>query len=57
MPKWMLKFEDGHQVIPENFQQYMLDQAFLNEKTRVPSSFEIALFNPPNSPWLAVLAS
>ena len=55
IPKWMLKFEDGHQVIPEKFQLYMLDQAYLNEKTRVPFSFEIQLYNQPNSPWLAVL--
>jgi len=55
IPKWMLKFEDGHQVIPENFQQYMLDQSYLKEKTRVPSSFEIALFNQSDSPWVAVL--
>ena len=55
IPKWVLRFDDGHQVIPENFQQYMLDQSYLKEKTSVSSSFEIALFNQPDSPWVAVL--
>ena len=54
-PKWMLQFEDGHKVLPTNFQEYMLQQSYLKEKTNQPNKFEILLFNPPNSPWKAVL--
>ncbi len=55
MPKWMLKFEDGHQVIPKSFQQYVLNQSYLREQSSVTSRFGIALFNQSNSPWVAVL--
>ena len=55
LPKWMLTFEDGHEVIPDNFQQYMLDESFLKEKITSPTHFEIALFNEPNSPWVGIL--
>ena len=55
IPKWVLKFEDGHKVLPDNFQQYMLDQSYLKEKTSQANKFEILLFNPPNSAWKAIL--
>jgi len=55
LPKWMLRFEDDHQVIPENFQQYMLNQSYLEEKTKNTLNFEISLFNQVDSPWMAVL--
>ncbi len=55
LPKWQLFFEDGHQVRPANFQQYMLHQLYLQEKTNQPTQFEISLSTPPNSPWKAIL--
>ena len=55
IPKWQIQFEDGHRVLPENFQEYMLNQAYLQEKTSNPTQFEISLFNPPDSAWKAVL--
>jgi len=55
IPKWMLQFEDGHKVLPEDFQSYMLHQSYLKEKSTNPNNFEILLFNPSNSPWKAVL--
>ena len=55
IPKWQIQFEDGHQVLPENFQEYMLNQAYLQEKTSEPTRFQIALFNPSDSEWKAVL--
>jgi len=55
LPKWQIQFEDGHRVSPENFQEYMLNQSYLQEKTSDPTKFEISLFNPPDSAWKAVL--
>ncbi len=55
IPKWQIEFEDGQRVLPENFQEYMLNQAYLQEKTHQPTQFEISLFNPPDSAWKAVL--
>ena len=55
IPKWMLHFNDGYQVIPDNFQEYMLNQSYLQEKTTEPTTFEISLFNKPDSPWNAIL--
>ncbi len=55
VPKWMIQFEDGHQVLPADFQDYMLQQSYLKEQTNNPNNFEILLFNPLNSPWKAVL--
>ena len=53
-PKWMLKFEDGHQVIPENFQSYMLSQSYLKEVCKNPKQFEIVLSNPSDD-WKEVI--
>lgn len=55
IPKWMLQFEDGQQVIPVDFQDYMLQQSYLKEQTNNPNNFEILLSNSPNSLWKAVL--
>lgn len=55
LPRWMLKFEDAQQVVPEDFQQYMLNQSYLKEKNKNPHNFEIALFNQSDSPWIALL--
>lgn len=54
-PRWMIQFKDGHQVIPENFQEYMLQQSYLEEKTSTAKQFEISLFVPPNSNWQPIL--
>lgn len=55
LPKWSLRFEDGTTICPPNFQQYMLDQSYLNEAVPTPTDFEIFLDNPPTSPWKAIL--
>jgi len=54
-PKWMLQFEDGHQVIPENFQSYMLIHSYLKEPTKNPTQFEILLSKPSEGNWKEVL--
>lgn len=55
IPKWSIQFENGQQIVPDNFQEYMLQQSYLKEKTSQNTQFEIALFTPPNSTWKAVL--
>ncbi len=55
IPRWSLKFEDETIISPTNFQQYMLDQDYLNESLTNTSRFEIFLDNPSNSPWKAIL--
>lgn len=54
-PTWCLQFEDGHRVVPANFQEYMLSQAYLKETTANPLQFNITLELPDQSPWQAIL--
>ena len=54
-PRWTLVFEGGKQVIPENFQQYMLAQEYLKEAVKNPYDFNIELYVEENSPWKPVL--
>jgi allantoicase len=49
LPKWKLVFPDGNEIIPENFQQYMLDQAYPEK------SFEIKLHQIEGSCWKPLL--
>lgn len=54
-PRWVLVFENGRQVIPENFQQYMLAQEYLKEPVDNPYDFDIKLHLDSDSPWLPIL--
>lgn len=54
-PRWALEFHDGQQVIPDDFQQYMLAQEYLEESVSNSSEFHIKLQLPDNSPWQAIL--
>lgn len=54
-PRWMLVFEDGKQVIPDNFQQYMLNQKYLDEIVKNPYDFDIKLHLTEGSPWQVIL--
>ena len=55
LPKWSLRFEDETMICPPDFQQYMLDQDYLNEEVVNPRRFEIFLSQEPGSPWKAIL--
>lgn len=55
LPKWGLQFQDGHKVVPPDFQTYMLHQAYLQEKTNNTHHFEILLDKASNSPWQDLL--
>ncbi|MBI3442069.1 MAG: hypothetical protein HY052_09775 [Proteobacteria bacterium] len=50
VPRWKVIFSNGQEVIPDNFQTYMLEQKYLGEK-----NFKIKLHLPSGSPWKAVL--
>ncbi len=54
-PRWILEFKGGEQVIPDNFQQYMLEQKYLKEDVSDPHDFHIMLQSLDNSPWQAIL--
>ena len=54
-PRWILEFENGHQIVPDDFQKYMLAQKYLEEDVPHPYDFHIMLQLPKNSPWQAIL--
>lgn len=54
-PKWKLIFEDGHEVIPNDFQAYMLEEKFLEEEGLDPSNFTIKMHLPFSCPWKPIL--
>lgn len=49
-PRWKVVFANGKEVIPDNFQQYMLEQKYLPER-----NFKIKLHVPEKSLWKAIL--
>lgn len=49
-PRWKLVFDNGKEVIPDNFQAYMLEQKYLPER-----HFKIKLHIPEKSPWKPLL--
>lgn len=49
-PRWKLTLKNGKEIVPENFQEFMLEQKYLPEK-----NFTISLHLQPGSPWKAVL--
>jgi allantoicase len=55
-PRWKLVFSNGREVIPENFQDYMLNQKYLQEKDiSDPTQFKIKLHVEKDSPWKQLL--
>lgn len=56
-PRWKLVFDGNHEVIPEHFPSYMLNQEYLKE-TDVKNNhkFSIRLHHVDNSPWKALLS-
>lgn len=54
-PRWKIVFADGKQIIPENFQNYMLEQAYLKEQGGDNTTFNIMLDVPPQSPWKPIV--
>lgn len=55
VPRWKVKFSDGKEVIPDNFQEYMLEQKYLAESTDSTARFQIMLDVAEDSPWTTVL--
>lgn len=61
-PRWKIRFNSGEEVIPLDFQQYMLEERYLDalvaasrSSVRIPTRFQIMLDLASASPWLAVL--
>lgn len=55
-PRWGLVFDGKKEVIPTDFQAYMLGQKYLKEKgVKDPTHFQIRLHIPEGSPWQPVL--
>jgi allantoicase len=54
-PTWKIQFSDGKEVIPKDFQKYMLNQEYLKEDTKNPKQFNIKLNVPENSSWKPLL--
>ncbi|MFT4819479.1 MAG: allantoicase [Candidatus Pseudothioglobus sp.] len=54
-PRWSIRFDDGTLVIPDNFQDYMLNEQFLLEPASQTRQFSIALHQPDDSPWQPLL--
>ncbi len=51
-PRWKLVLDDGREILPDDFQAYMLGQKYLEEGV---TSFDIRLHND-NPRWLPILA-
>ena len=49
-PRWKLVLVNGKEIIPDNFQEFMLEQKYLPEK-----NFKIKLHVPDGSPWKPLL--
>ena len=54
-PRWKVKFSDGKEVVPNNFQEYMVEQKYLAELASDTTCFQIMLDVAEDSPWSAVL--
>ncbi|MBI2235098.1 MAG: hypothetical protein HYU57_09005 [Micavibrio aeruginosavorus] len=54
-PRWKLAFDGGKEVIPENFQSYMLGQKYLEEDVPNNRKFTIKLDIDPAGPWKPLL--
>jgi allantoicase len=55
-PRWGLVFDGKKEVIPQDFQAYMLGQKYLKEKgVKDNLNFQIRLHLPKGSPWYPVV--
>lgn len=54
-PRWRIRFDDGHTVVPDDFRDYMLEARYLQEPTASPTTFDVDLHAPGDSPWLALV--
>ena len=55
-PRWSLLFDGKKEVVPADFQAYMLGQKYLKEKgVKDRNHFQIRLHLPKDSPWTPVL--
>lgn len=50
-PRFKLNFNDGSEVIPEDFRAYMADKRYYSEKVAEPSAFSISLINSHATIW------
>ncbi len=51
-PRWKVVFDGGREIIPENFQTYMLEEQF---KKDGGTKFKVKLHIPEGSPWKPVV--
>ncbi|MEM7114200.1 MAG: hypothetical protein AAF614_17330 [Chloroflexota bacterium] len=54
-PRWKVRFRDGTEVLPNDFQAYMLEQKYLSEPVPNATRFQIMLDAADDSPWTPVL--
>jgi allantoicase len=54
-PRWKLAFDDGSEVVPDDFQNYMLEQKYLEEKVSNAKRFKIKLGFDEAGPWKPLL--
>ena len=54
-PQWKLVFPDQSEIIPDDFQSYMIGQQYLKDKGPNETQFEIKLLLLNDSPWNEVL--
>ncbi|TQV86225.1 hypothetical protein FKG94_01345 [Exilibacterium tricleocarpae] len=54
-PRWKLVFDCGHEVVPEDFQIYMLAQDYLREPVSECERFQIKLHLEKGSLWQSLL--
>jgi allantoicase len=54
-PRWKLVFEDDNEIVPDDFQDYMLEQKYLEEKVSNNKSFKIKLDFDEAGPWQPLL--
>lgn len=54
-PRWKIIFANGTEVIPEDFQAYMLAEQYLQEPVPNNKQFKIKLHHKAGSPWKAIL--
>ena len=54
LPKWRITFDDGSQIIPENFQDYMSKQLYRPKLKEKSTGFHIDL-SVDSSCWLALI--
>ena len=54
-PAWMIRFDDGTERVPEDFQVYMRQARYLDEAVADNRAFNVSLQRAPDSPWIPLL--